>query len=195
MHTIILGLLFACNSQETANSNKEVKKDEGSFGQLNVEDLKKAAKEVDLVPSPLKMKEEFKKKGLEANLSTYVQKKDFKMDITDKDQLALRAGVLLCDLVLTVETAPAADSIQNLEALKIGFNGLGAGGDIAATIDELIDTLKGENPNKGALLSDMDDLSQVMVPELKYEAGEWVVPLIQAGSWLEGANLVSAAIK
>jgi hypothetical protein len=33
-----------------------------------------------------------------------------------------------------------------------------------------------------------------MVPELEYEAGEWVVPLIQAGSWLEGANLVSSAI-
>ena len=28
-----------------------------------------------------------------------------------------------------------------------------------------------------------------------YEAGEWVVPLIQAGSWLEGAHLVSNAIK
>ena len=27
-----------------------------------------------------------------------------------------------------------------------------------------------------------------MVPELEYEAGEWVVPLIQAGSWLEGAS-------
>jgi hypothetical protein len=40
----------------------------------------------------------------------------------------------------------------------------------------------------------MDELSGVMVSELEYEAGEWVVPLIQAGSWLEGANLVSAAI-
>ena len=37
-------------------------------------------------------------------------------------------------------------------------------------------------------------MSGVMVSELEYEAGEWVVPLIQAGSWLEGANLVSAAI-
>ena len=40
----------------------------------------------------------------------------------------------------------------------------------------------------------MDELSGVMVSELEYEAGEWVVPLIQAGSWLEGANLDSAAI-
>ena len=33
-----------------------------------------------------------------------------------------------------------------------------------------------------------------MVPELEYEAGEWVVPLIQTGSWLEGSYLVSSAI-
>ena len=34
----------------------------------------------------------------------------------------------------------------------------------------------------------------VMVSELEYEGGDWVVPLIQAGSWLRGADLVSAAI-
>ena len=34
-----------------------------------------------------------------------------------------------------------------------------------------------------------------MISELKYEAGDWVIPLIQAGSWLEGAYLVSSAIQ
>ena len=49
--------------------------------------------------------------------------------------------------------------------------------------------------NRDDLLKEIDELSGVMVPELEYEAGEWVVPLIQAGSWLEGAHLVSNAIK
>ena len=44
------------------------------------------------------------------------------------------------------------------------------------------------------LLEEFDELSQVMVSELEYEAGEWVVPLIQAGTWLEGANLVAKAM-
>ena len=34
-------------------------------------------------------------------------------------------------------------------------------------------------------------MSQVMVSELEYEAGEWSGSLIQAGTWLEGANLVA----
>ena len=48
--------------------------------------------------------------------------------------------------------------------------------------------------SKEALLEEFDELSQVMVSELEYEAGEWVVPLIQAGTWLEGANLVAKAM-
>ena len=54
--------------------------------------------------------------------------------------------------------------------------------------------IKNDAINEDDLLKEMDELSGVMVSELEYEAGEWVVPLIQAGSWLEGANLVSAAI-
>ena len=33
-----------------------------------------------------------------------------------------------------------------------------------------------------------------IIPELEYEAGPQVVPLIQAGSWLEGSNLLAGAI-
>ena len=45
------------------------------------------------------------------------------------------------------------------------------------------------------MLKEFDELSGVLVPELEYEAGDWVVPLIQAGSWLEGAHLVAGAVK
>ena len=44
-------------------------------------------------------------------------------------------------------------------------------------------------------MKEFDELSGVLVPELKYEAGDWVIPLIKAGSWLEGAHLVAGAIK
>ena len=41
----------------------------------------------------------------------------------------------------------------------------------------------------------VNEILEAMVPELETEAGDWVVPLIQAGSWLEGAHLVSGAIE
>ena len=76
-----------------------------------------------------------------------------------------------------------------MEKLKAGFKALGAGDDIQATIKDLGTQIKNDAINEDDLLKEMDELSGVMVSELEYEAGEWVVPLIQAGSWLEGANL------
>ena len=78
--------------------------------------------------------------------------------------------------------------------MKAGFKALGAGDDIQATISDLSTQITNDAIQEDDLLKEMDELSGVMVSELEYEAGDWVVPLIQAGSWLEGANLVSAAI-
>ena len=76
----------------------------------------------------------------------------------------------------------------------MGARKLGAGSDVALTIDELSKNIENESVSNDDLLMQFDELSGVMVPELEYEAGEWVVPLIQAGSWLEGSYLVSSAI-
>merc|ERR1712072_927770 len=93
-----------------------------------------------------------------------------------------------------VNTASKEDLTIRLVSLKAGFNGLGVKGGAPETIDEMISTLKDDNFNRESLLEEMDDLSQAMVAELEYEAGTWVAPLIQAGMWLEGANLISAAL-
>ena len=47
------------------------------------------------------------------------------------------------------------------------------------------------------LRQDAEQLEQMhaaVIPEIEYEAGDQIVPLIQAGAWLEGSNLLAAAI-
>jgi hypothetical protein len=117
------------------------------------------------------------------------------MNVANKDQIAVRTGVVLADLVLTVKSADKADQLARLARLKEGFAALGAGQDVARTIEELSNKIKSGSGSTDDLLKEFDELSGVMVPELKYEAGDWVVPLIQAGSWLEGAHLVAGAVK
>lgn len=158
--------------------------------------LAQAAEEIALVPSPAEMQKALSNAGLQAKLSEMVASdKDITMDVENKDQLAVRTGVVLADLVLTVKTAPKDLLLKRLAKLKVGFEKLGAGSDIQATIDEMSTQINNDAINRDDLLKEIDELSGVMVPELEYEAGEWVVPLIQAGSWLEGAHLVSNAIK
>jgi len=162
---------------------------------FDVDALKADAETIALVPSPAEMQKALSNAGLESRLSTLVPKRDIAMDVENKDQLAVRTGVVLADLVLTVQDAPKEDVVDRLGKLKTGFERLGAGSDIQATIDDISARVQNDAVSREDLLKEMDELSGVMVPELEMEAGDWVVPLVQAGSWLEGAHLVSGAIK
>ena len=198
----LLGLLIACSGGDNAATEEAPKKSEPStevapkkMKSLDLAELQKAAQEVALVPSPAEMQKSLSNAGLISDLATLVStERKIGMDVEDKDNMAVRTGVVLADLVLTVKTASKESKLERLDKLKVGFKALGAGDDIQATIKDLGTQIQNDAINEDDLLKEMDELSGVMVSELEYEAGEWVVPLIQAGSWLEGANLVSAAI-
>ena len=198
----ILGLFVACSGGDNAAKEEAPKKSEPSTEEapkqmksFDLAELKKAAEEVALVPSPAEMQKSLSNAGLTSDLASLVSAdRNIGMDVEDKDNMAVRTGVVLADLVLTVKTASKDSKLERLEKLKVGFKALGAGDDIQATIKDLGTQITNDAINEDDLLKEMDELSGVMVSELEYEAGEWVVPLIQAGSWLEGANLVSAAI-
>lgn len=169
---------------------------EAKLFKLDPAQLAEAAEEIALVPSPAEMQKALSKAGLESKLSEMVASdKNITMDVENKDQLAVRTGVVMADLVLTVKTSEKQVLLDRLAKLKVGFEKLGAGSDIQSTIDEMSTQINNDAINRDDLLKEIDELSGVMVPELEYEAGEWVVPLIQAGSWLEGAHLVSNAIQ
>ena len=158
-------------------------------------DIISNANQIALVPSPAEMQKSLKNAGIQSDLAQLIRQ-DLKisMDVENKDQVAVRVGVVMADLVLTIKTSDKSLKLDRLQRLKEGFSKLGAGSDVAQTIDELSKSIENESISNDDLLMQFDELSGVMVPELEYEAGEWVVPLIQAGSWLEGSYLVSSAI-
>ena len=192
----LIHMLFflACSSDDSANTSKPAPTKE--FGKVDVADLEQIADEVEVIPSPLKMREQLSKASINVKLGEYVSKRDLPdLSMEDKSRVAINTGVLLTDLVLTVETAEAAQLTDILKALKTGFATLQTGNDIQVTLDDLLSTVQGEDLNREALLSELDLLSSVIVPELKSETGAWAVPLIQAGAWLEGVNIISKVVQ
>ena len=161
---------------------------------LSAEDLAGADRAA-LVPSPAEMERSLANAGVDRKLATMVADRTISMDVENKDQVAVRAGVVLADLVLTVKESKKETTLERLDTLKVALNKLGAGTDAPAEIDSLKASIENGELTGDSLVQEFDELSQVMVPELEYEAGEWVVPLIEAGSWLEGAHLVSGALK
>ena len=193
-------LLVACSDSEPTSTSKEpaaetkktTPKPKKTFSK---DELTKAALKVALVPSPAEMQKSLSNAGLSSKLASMVPTdRDISMTVEDKNNLAIRTGVVLADLVLTVKSSSKEEKVERLKKIKDGLKVLGGGEDIQKTIDQLVKEINTGAITDDDLLKEMDELSGVMVPELEYEAGEWVVPLIQAGSWLEGANLVSSAI-
>jgi len=187
-------LLTGCGGEETSAPTPESKPFEVP-ATIDLAELNKEAEQVSLVPSPTVMQESLKKAGINEALDTQVQVRNFTFKESQVSASAVKTGVLLADALLTVRTAPPELLVQRMESVKAGMTAIKAGGDIAATIDGIIVDIKavGAGPRDG-IEQQIEELQQVLIPELKFEAGEQVVPLILAGGWLEGSNLVASAI-
>ena len=204
MNSILL-LLLACSDAQkekpatqentTENAAKEAKKAEKKgFAELDLGSLEEATQKVELIPSPLKMQKELEKAGISNDLGKFIPATTMTTDVKDQEQLAIRCGILLTDVTLSVKRAEAKIIAAQLGELKKGMASLKTGSDIQTVIDELINTVKQPNFDRDAMLSELDDLASVLIPELKHESEDWIVPLIQAGTWLEGIHLISSAV-
>ncbi len=162
---------------------------------LDLATLKKEATDEALTPSPAEMQSALRKNGIAASLASLVKKRNIKTNVSNKDQVAVRTGVLVADVVLTLKNAEKADLVRNFKQIAQGLDALGAGNDVQVTIDELVSKIQNEAVTRDDLVMNVDELSGAAIPEIEYEAGPKCVPLIQAGSWLEGANLVATAIR
>ncbi len=158
-------------------------------------ELQELAQNIALVPSPAEMQKALSSAGIEARLSEMVPDRQLKMDVPNKDQVAVRTGVVLADMLLTVRKADKDRLVAQFGQIKQGMGELGAGSDIAATIDDIVGRVQNDAVSRDELVKELDELSGAMIPEIEYEAGDWAVPLIQAGSWLEGSNLVASALR
>jgi hypothetical protein len=161
---------------------------------LDIAVLQAEAENVALTPSPAEMQAALAKAGIVHSLSDLVQTRKIDLDVENLDRVAVGTGVLVADVVLTVKAAPKEDLVARLQAIQHGMKQLGGGTDIDNTLTDIVNRIQNDAVSRDALVRELDELSGVMIPEIKYEKGERVVPLLQAGSWLEGASLVSTAV-
>jgi hypothetical protein len=162
---------------------------------IDVDATRATAVPTSLTPSPAEMQAALAREGIAESLGLLVRAREVNVENANLDQVAVRTGVLIADVVLTAKEAPKEVLVARLGAIKKGLDLLGGGKDLPATIDELITEIQTDAITRDGLVKEMDELSGAVIPEIEYEAGPRCVPLIQAGSWLEGANLVSTAVR
>jgi hypothetical protein len=201
---VLLSLLAGCEGGGTAPSNDATDAppatpaagaEKAPDVKFDLATLQAEAKPAALVPSPVEMQKALSAAGITTRLATLVSARNIETVVPDKNAAAVRTGVVLADLVLTVKDAPTPQIVAQLARVKQGLQALGGSPDLAATIDDLSNRLTNDAISRDDLVKELDELRGVMVPAGSYEVGENAVPLILAGSWVEGSHLVAAAMK
>jgi hypothetical protein len=162
---------------------------------VDAEKLEKDADRVALVPSPMETQKALEASGIETQLATLIPRHQFDLAASDTDHAAVRTGVVLADVLLTVKSAEKPALLTRIDGIKRGMDQLGGGSDINAVLDDMKERIEADAVTRDELLKEFDELSGAVIPELEFNGQDRVVPLIQAGSWLEGANLVARALK
>jgi hypothetical protein len=194
----LVALLAGCGGGDSKKPTEPAAQDvttQAPPAAVDLTSLKAQAENVTLVPAPMEMQKALDKAGIAETLEGLVQERKLNFDSQDADVAAVRTGVVLADTLLTVKSAAPEKLVARMEAVKKGLVTVKAGGDIVKTIDDLIgeiNNLGGGSRNE--LVKELDEMHAAIIPEIEYEAGEQIVPLIQAGSWLEGSNLLASAI-
>ncbi len=195
----LLALLAACSgttpTSEPEADDKNVAPANPEMPAIDVAAMATGADNAALVPSPIETQRALEVSGIQTQLATLIPEHQFVMDQGDPDRAAIRTGVVLADLLLTTKTAKKEDLVARLQQIAKGMEQLQAGADIQATISDLVNRIQTDAVTRDELLKEFDELSGVVIPEMEFNGQERVVPLISAGSWLEGANLVATALR
>ncbi len=167
----------------------------GSAIVISQQELQDAADSIALVPSPVETQRALLAAGIETQLTELMSDREYDMDTTTLENAAVRTGVILADTLLSVRIASKDTLVGNLDKIRTGMEQLSGGEDIDGTISELQDRIRNEAITTDQLLAEFDVLAGPAIQELEFNGQVRTVPLIQAGAWLEGANLVAKAVK
>ena len=148
-----------------------------------------------LVPSPSETQRAVEAAGIEVALATLISHPTLAIASDSEDQVAVSTGVVVADLLLTAKASTNEQLITQIDAIALGMKTLDAGSDIDSVLMDLKTRIASDSMTRGELVSELELLSGAIIPELEFNGRARIVPLIQAGSWLEATNLLARALK
>lgn len=148
-----------------------------------------------LVPSPSETQKALEAAGIDVTLASLIEHPTLSMASDSEDQLAVSAGVVVADLILTAKTSTIEQLTSQLDTIQLAMKQLEGGSDIDRMLTDLRARVATESITRDELVSELEMLSSAVIPELEFNGRARIVPLIQAGSWLEASNLLARALK
>lgn len=183
----VLLLLLACSGSPTEDELPPPEPPPVQHGKLDPTQLEQAERAL-VAPTAEETRMAVEKAGL-GSLGSLVPERNYKLDVPDKDRVALRTGVLLADTVLTVRDAEKDSLVKLLRQVEEGLGQLEAQPRVVSTVGELAGQLENDAIDREELVKTLDEATARAQEDLG-EHGRFV----QAGAWLAGSNLVAQAV-
>jgi len=147
-----------------------------------------------LTPSPNETRLAVERAGITLSLGTLIPERNWQLDQGGIDRAALRTGVLLGDLVLTVKEAEKPWLVTQLQMIHDGLQAMGAGEGLLSTVADMKASVENDAVSREDLLRQLDDLVGMVPTNEGVGPEDNSGPLLQAGAWLGATNLTSRAV-
>jgi hypothetical protein len=111
-----------------------------------------------------------------------------------KDRVAFRTGVVFAYTLLGGRTSPKPQFLAELHTLRDGMAGIGTGQGLLNRMDKAIEQVENDTASRDDFLAELDGMITSAVPEEGWGPDDHTGPLLQAGAWLAGMNVVAQAV-
>jgi hypothetical protein len=151
--------------------------------------------EVDsLTPVPREILTSMRAAGLEQSVKALIQARDLDVTIANKDIAAVRTGAVAADAMFLAGESDNEEFLASLTRVRAGMANIGTGEGMLEAFDDLLVRVANESRSREDFLLEMESILGMRGAGRSWGPLDQTGPLVQAGAWLAGVNLVSKAI-
>lgn len=153
-----------------------------------------ATAEKAVTPSPLALQQQVVQAGVADGLGGLVPASRFSRETSNPDTVAIRTGIRIADAVLAGNSDSKEAFLARLAEIRAGLETMGMGQGRLSEIDDFIKEVRNDTASRQDFVAELDQVVSEMVPQEGWGPGDTTGPLLQAGAWLAGTNLVARAV-
>jgi hypothetical protein len=148
-----------------------------------------------LSPSPLDIEADLREAGILEHVQGSVPADVPSVSgMSDQDLVAFQTGVLFANALLGGRTSEKDVFVAQIKGVREGMEVIGTGKGLLATMDNAIDQVVNDTASREDFLEELDAQVGMMVPEEGFGPSDTTGPMLQAGAWLAGINVVATAV-
>jgi hypothetical protein len=198
MFSITLSLILACAQEQTSPEKENPTPTPQASPEKEKPKLKLESADprtAALTPSPMETRLAAERAGITTRMASLIPDRKFDFSTDNLDHIAMRTGIILADTVLTIKELPKVELEKRMTNIEDGLSKMKAGKGLLSMVGDLKVQVTNDSLTRKELLTEMEDIVSMSVPENGFGKDDKTGPLLQAGAWLASINLLCKAIQ